>query len=1572
MAKKLNKKVAIIGIAILAMIVLGSAAAAYRYIYQRNPDRNLKDAHQAISEGDYKRAEESLGRAYAFGKTDAYKIERLFEMADFHLTQNEQHEANWPKALRCWNTVINIAPKNVPARQKMMQYFYDMADSGSTAAWKNVYDNAKELIEFNKAQGGDVDTKLLEAFGRASLSIARQGSTTNRKEYLDQAVSSFETLIQREPAVASHYSYLADAILVQGDLDEQAGLIKARDKARLAALKKLDEAVENADNKGEAQATRYAFNLQTIGNDPNKVETLRAQMEGTIKAAAPDAKLLMVLSQAYEIPGKGDAKAELNRAIETVRQAGQLAPDEFEYSYRLATLLYRKGSAFQDAATTQDAVTLAEEMKKSPHAQDIPGPRQGRNLAYRNAINVFLAEYYLDKAFDLPGEAEAWIGKAEPLVNQIKQYYGSGENVAVQQWEGLLALAKGKRDVGVRLLYRAYEQAKALDVPDQPSTIDPVLCVALARIAQQDNQVGLQREFLEKALSNRTRIVLNKPSLILDYAELMARFRSWNQAASLAAIYQQRYGANDRSQAILTGAALALGDTASIKKAIADLPDKSLERKMLELKFVSSQITQITRQIAQLENEKKKPSEETLKTLGTLLPRQHQLLLDTIEASPEKIDVPLLHSVCVYDLQNGKKADAVALLDAYLTGVPDALALKVLRRQADEPNPLAIPVDRYAAIQADVIESISDPKKRAMASAEVFRSKGEYDKALEMLTLAAQADKANDDDVVQQQFDIAIERNDVKSAEDLLRTLRTRNMDGCEGNLAAAQVELLKKDYPLALRRVDEALAIKPLISFGYYLKSRLYQLMENIDAATKESQRSIQMDPLNSLYAKNHASILFNRNTALGTRVTPAQQSELEQAITIAMVLNPNDWQLQSVYAEVISGQSPDRAMAIRQQLLQSYPSVANAVMLGNLALRMAQIEQNPAKKTGLIELSGKAYAQALELEPANEGAKAAYADYLRQTSQSEKAEELLRGDKNLLWRYYLQNSQFDKAEELLLQLHQADAKDSTALRGLILTAEGKGNRSDIKKYLDLLAALELDKDNELWLLQKYLDGGFVEEVDKKLASFKERYPDEKIVLLLEAWAKMTAGLLDDALTLTNRYLESDGENAGAWRLRGRLYRLMNAPGKAIDDLQRSKSLAPDAAVSMELATVYSEMGQVDAAIGELVNGLQNPQAPLQMRVMLESLYQRNNRTKELEQFYAQTLEKFPDTPFWSLQAGQFYLSQKNAAKAVPYLKKAWDTLQSQKAVNPVALNLYLEAMVQNRQYDDVFTLASGMVDGPLAPIAYSHMAQSQFKQGQKEKAESLFFTALDKSGGMDLFQDTTLSMMLKTVGQESAVRWVQKNPQALPNLLLDYRLALLGEQYNRGIDLIDKCLAGMSPDAPEWSNFALKKANLLVQAYAKTTDKEYLKRAIDLFKQVLERYPESTSLLNNLAYMLAANDEQPDQALQYARRAHQKEPGNPVYLDTYAFTQYKAGQPEEAQRNLLRAIQLYEVTRVPIPWDLYHHLALAQEKLGETAKAIDSYRKAIEATPKAPEKELKTLEEQMNKLKQQATAPI
>ena len=531
-------------------------------------------------------------------------------------------------------------------------------------------------------------------------------------------------------------------------------------------------------------------------------------------------------------------------------------------------------------------------------------------------------------------------------------------------------------------------------------------------------------------------------------------------------------------------------------------------------------------------------------------------------------------------------------------------------------------------------------------------------------------------------------------------------------------------------------------------------------------------------------------------------------------------------------------------------------------------------------------------------------------------------------------------------------------------------GDREQVKHYLGLLAGLDDSKNAQLWLLQKYLDNGFTLEAEEKLASLKERYPDEKLVLLVEAWTQMGGGQLEEALSSTNRYLEIDTENAGAWRLRGRLYRLMNQPQKAISDLQRSKRIAPNPMTRIELASVYIEVSNPQGAIGELKEGLNDPQSPRQVWIMLESIYRETGDFIELEKFYQDVFEKYPQSYYWHYQAGTFYLSQKNFKKAQEFLLNSCNLSIQRNNPNISAIVAYLKSLYRDNQYDKAFSFASKLIDSPAAPIAFAYMGQIQFKLNQQEDANDSFGKALQKAGSNDHMQQLILEKMLDTVGSEAVEKWCQKqiseDSKSLPAYLLAYQLAQKEGHYNKAIESLDHCIEILGKEHPGLISLATKKSSVLMLAYIKTGDRDYLNRTIVLFETILEKQPENPSLLNNLAYLLADNDQKIDTALTYARKAHQSNPGNPIYLDTYAYALCKTGQYAEAQRNLLRAIQINEASQIPIPWDMYQHLGMAYEGQSNNRQALEAYQKALEVSTGALEKDKQQLQQKVNELNQ------
>jgi tetratricopeptide (TPR) repeat protein len=1578
MAKKLNKKVAVIGIVLLVlMIAAGSGLLIYRHI-RRDPDRALKLHQQALNAGDYLEAEKQLGRAYVFGKSDEDKIQRLFELADFHLIQNDQHEVNWTKAMQCWNMVItNIDTQNIPARRKLLDFYYQAADAADGRAWKNVNENTTELLDIMKKQGTEPDTFLLTAHARSLLAIAQRGETTNRMDPLSECMKILSELIEKEPANQEFYKLMADAMAVEGELNALAGVVDARKKAQDKAVEWLETAIEKTDDKATATADLMLYKMQTTQNDPNSLEAIRVEIAERSKQVQPNDKLWLVTSIAYETPGKMPAEAEINRAIEAIQQARQAKPDNFEYTLRLARLMYRKGHSFNDSAALEDAQQIAEGALSLQDVQDIPGPLQGRNLGYRFVLNSFLADLYLENALAAKkagndAELQAYLQKAEPRIKEVLDTLGATDNPTAQKYQGMIALAEGRQDKAAQLLYKAYEQDKALDAPGEASNIDPRVCVMLAQIVKQEGDWGLQVEFLQKALSSRDRYMLQKPQLLLDYAQLISQLRNFPGWPTVVTQwvdnYENRFGPNEQSRKLAIEASLAKGELDKAKEMVAYFDNAPETKLSYEISINLARINQLRQTIAGLEEEGKTPAAEQTQELQSLRAGRDTLLEQFFSRYPTEMDPQLLTAVCIDLMQTEQASRAVQYLDTYLAANPDSVGLMVLRLRAQQENPLNLTAEQLQALQEQAIQAIRDPKQKALLMAGQYRSRGEFEKALELLEKNPQVDK-DDPDIVQTRFEIALEQKNFPAAESLLQIIRTKNLDLCEGNLSAARLEFVKENYPLALQRLEESIPLRPLSSQTYFLKSQVQRQLKDEQAAIESARTAVRMNPRSPVYVRNLASLLFERNAALGVKVTTEQRNEAEQAIRMAVSLNPADWQLQSVYAESIQLHSPDQALAIRQQLLKSNPTAVNAMMLGNMALRMAQSEWDPAKKDALIELAGKAYQQGMEIDPDDETLRQTYADYQQKTGKGEDAITLLKGDKNLEWRFYLRNGQFERAEAILTELLQEKPDDPMLVQGLVMASQGAGKRDDVKRYLQMLSGLDDTKETELWILQKYIDNGFAAEAEKDIASFRERYPDEKASLLVEAWTEMGKGRLEEAMALTNRYLETDTNNAGAWRLRGRLHRLMNQPREAIDDLQHSKLLQDTPAVRLELATVYSENNQVTAAIGELVSGLDDPQSPVQIRLTLENLYQRNNRTSDLEKLYRSTLEKYPQSALWYYRAGAYYLGQKDLAKAQELLQKSWELSLEAKTPSSASLEYYLESLFQSKNYEKAMNIASGVIDTPLAPVGYAFMAQIQLRLGQKDKALDSFYKALEKSQS-DSASEGVMRLMLNTVGLDPVTAWIAEelaeNKESLKAHVLASSLAQLKGSYNEAIDQMDRCIEIVGQESPDWLGYALRKVNLLIMAYTKTGDNDYWTRATGLLEKMLQEQPNNGSLLNNLAYLLTDNDQQLETALDYARQAHQGDPGNAVYLDTYAYAQCKTGQYKRAEQNLIRAVQIYEASGQPLPWDLYEHLGMAKEGVGKTSEAIEMYQKALGASDQIPEKKTQQLQQAIQRLQQ------
>jgi tetratricopeptide (TPR) repeat protein len=168
--------------------------------------------------------------------------------------------------------------------------------------------------------------------------------------------------------------------------------------------------------------------------------------------------------------------------------------------------------------------------------------------------------------------------------------------------------------------------------------------------------------------------------------------------------------------------------------------------------------------------------------------------------------------------------------------------------------------------------------------------------------------------------------------------------------------------------------------------------------------------------------------------------------------------------------------------------------------------------------------------------------------------------------------------------------------------------------------------------------------------------------------------------------------------------------------------------------------------------------------------------------------------------------------------------------------------------------------------------------------------------------------------------------------------------------IESIDKCIEITKGDPNRKIGFVIQKAETFYMAYNKTSDKNFLKKATSEYESLLKEIPKNTSagIMNNLAYMLAANDERLDDALNYAKQAYQMRPNNPDYLDTYAFVLYKNGKYSDAEQSIQSAIQLFGAQQRMASWNVYEHAGMIMEKLGSRLQAVAAYKQALLAGTK------------------------
>lgn len=1458
--------------------------------------------------------------------------------------------------------------------------------------------------------------------GRAAFELARMGAVTMPDESLDNAISDFRKVQQLDPNNVDAYWYLAQATIEKGELLTSPGNLGEKDEAAEQATEILQQAVEvaNANPKSHVNLLSRKLTLaqrSEAGEARQQIRSLEPEYLSLVKKFPSSAEAHAALSGYYSVRSiylpSEQGLASLDKAVEAVETAIKLDEKNVAYALRAANLYYRRFSVYGQDSGIYEALVTAKNALTFPEAQDTVGPRRYANMGNKLSLYSFLANCYIEQILepvvdDSEFDREVWLKNAEQAVHEIEQIFGTTEEPQVIKWQGMLELAKGNTKPAIRKLYTAYEQIK---VSKNVNQRDAQLSYTLGKIFKDTSEVGAAVEFLASALQEG--IEFTKPEAVLDYLEVLGKLDMWTHVISPVNpysidTYEANYGPNRRSRIIRIKALIGTSQGSEAEEELAKLDPADPDTIKLNLALVEAKIKQIQTAITrkrtqegmslilkETEAEKDEDAEPaaSLKLMTAELNNYVELKADLVRKlllkEPNSVSAASVTTICRHHIAQGQTRKAEDLADEYLGYFPDKAAVFFYKQLLSEPDPANVSEQRRQEIEEQALLRIADPIRRAVQLGLLYRGRDEQDKAVKQfekaLAMGISQDggperppSAQTDRMDQRRFaassllDMALGAKDWTDAEQLVEAARRENLDECEGQLFAARLAMAEGKFEDALVKINDCLTQKPVFSRAYMLRSNIYAALGNEHASIEDLRKAASLNPLDGIIAKALANALYLRNRKLGDSVSPEQVVEVRQYFERAIRLNPGDMPLLGAYAEYISSTEPSKALAILQAMHMNSPTMQNGVLLARLAIGMAQDEKDAKLKQGLFKIAESALQEAKRIDPYDRMMLQTYAEYYRATGQNDKVEQLIQKDLPLLWRHYYKLGQFDDAKRILLQLYKSQPKDTDVLKGLVLISDRTNDREAVKKYSEELLSVEDNVQNRLDQVRCFLKVGLVKEAELKLQSFKEKYPDETGILLLEGWLAMRQGQLEKALELTTRNLETNQDNPVAWRLRGEIDLLMQDYSRAIIDLKRSKSLASTPATRISLAKAYLATEQVDDAIAELKNAMDAPAAPLEARVLLERVYIELQRDNELKRFYDSILEKSPQSVLWRNRAGAFALATGEFSEAEKLYEEGYLLKREayrkqgveggmQDPQYAAAFDGYLQALVLGagtpnasngrwhpEKLDKVFEEGRKNVDTAFAPIAYFRMAQAKQILGARDTAIEYCRKAVDKAGTNEKLAGEILLRMFLLLGSEEVSKYCEQrletNPDSLAANFTMFNLAKIKREYDTAISYIDKCIELAGLDSRRGANFAVKKAEILMLQYEETSDNNYLKKAIVDYESLLAKMPTNSNVLNNLAYMLAEGNERLSEALKHAEKALEQKPNSPSFLDTYAYVLYRNGRYSEADEFLTASLQQYEQSEDPVPTEVYEHLGVIKEALGEKDKAVEAYERALE----------------------------
>ncbi len=377
---------------------------------------------------------------------------------------------------------------------------------------------------------------------------------------------------------------------------------------------------------------------------------------------------------------------------------------------------------------------------------------------------------------------------------------------------------------------------------------------------------------------------------------------------------------------------------------------------------------------------------------------------------------------------------------------------------------------------------------------------------------------------------------------------------------------------------------------------------------------------------------------------------------------------------------------------------------------------------------------------------------------------------------------------------------------------------------------------------------------------------------------------------------------------------------------------------ITLLKANIYEHRGDYKKALQEVRDILELFPESVQFHIVAAELARKNKEEDLAAEFYHEVFELDSLNIYALTNLTDYYREKKDFEKSFYYLDKSFRSNEIAYDKKMAILGFYLsdEYFIKNH-FRELEKLLITMLDKHPEKRDV-HLFASDFFIQNRKYAEAL---------------DALLPLLNSK--QEKYTMWRQG--------------ILLANATDRKEDLLDlaKKASKIFPDSAEiifykgMAEFETEN----YEAVTRTFSKENLSRANDpeldaqakmllaesyyqlgvyavsdsIFRDIIRKDPENTLVMNNFSYYLSLREESLDEAEQLSRRTIEREPGNGIFLDTYAWILYKKGAYEEAEKYIMKALENGGENDP----DVNLHAAEIHKALGNIPLARAFYQKAL-----------------------------